>query len=68
MIRPTIGGISLSVVVAAQLVSSAPAEAAAHTFIVGLADDCAPPTEVLSEQLDAALCQAAASGRWPDCL
>jgi len=51
MIRSTISGISLSAVVAAQLVSSAPAEAAAHTFIVGLADDCVPPTEVLSEQL-----------------
>jgi hypothetical protein len=51
MMRLGISGVCLPVVVAAQLGWAVPAAAAAHTFIVGLNDDCVPATQILSEQL-----------------
>jgi hypothetical protein len=52
MIRRLMTGVSLAAMtLAAQAAFNKPAQAAPHTFIVGLADDCAPPTAALSEQL-----------------
>jgi hypothetical protein len=48
MMRQLMGSVSLSALVAAQLALAAPAKAAAHTYIIGLAEGCGAPTAALS--------------------
>jgi hypothetical protein len=52
MIRRLMTGVSLAAMtLAAQAAFNEEVQAAPHTFIVGLGEDCVPPTAALSEQL-----------------
>lgn len=51
MIRRLMTGVSLAAMTLAAHAAIEPAQAAPHTFIVGLGEDCVPPTAALSEAL-----------------